>query len=514
MLDRLTVMQSATTSMRAPQSYANDWGNDIKVEIPETGISFSEAYRYLTSWLGDETHLGGEVVRTGSGITLTVRLSNADSATFTGPEANLNALIDLAAEHVYGHTQPFRYAFYLLLRGNLAEALARFKTLALSGSEQERPWGYNGWGDVLHSMGDLRAAEAAYEQAGALQRDNAIALVALADYNDRYRLDRPEQSLRYAKELQRAVAHGSQKLFTAYALKKGLPPYSDLDQALSTGDFSRAVQATIQTQATQFSQPNSLVILGQTLDHDLGAARAPHASVVPNPSYGHAQTELQYIEAAMLIDNETQNWAAVTSHSDDLSSLVRKYPPIRLWSLIQTGPLLAYAQARLGNFAAADAEIAKTPTNCDNCLRTRARIADLEGQHGRADYWYARAVKAAPDIPFAYADWGQALLARGQPDAAIAKLKVANEKGPHFADALEIWGEALMAKNRSDLALTKFAEANKYAPKWGRLHLKWGEALFYAGRKNEAKVQFAAAMRLELPAADKAELERMRSAHG
>ena len=114
----------------------------------------------------------------------------------------------------------------------------------------------------------------------------------------------------------------------------------------------------------------------------------------------------------------------------------------------------------------------------------------------------------APSIPFAYADWGQALLARGEPDAAIEKFKTANQKGPHFADPLEGWGEALMAKNHSDLARAKFEEAEKYAPNWGRLHLKWGEALAYAGQKDEAQKQFALAAGLDLSATDKAELAK------
>ena len=122
-------------------------------------------------------------------------------------------------------------------------------------------------------------------------------------------------------------------------------------------------------------------------------------------------------------------------------------------------------------------------TACDRA----GTIAAWQRQWGRADYWFARAVKAAPSIPFAYADWGQSLLARGKPDAAIAKFTLANQKGPHFADPLEGWGEALMAKNQSHLALAKFAEAEKYAPNWGRLHLKWGEALVYAGKKDEAQ---------------------------
>jgi tetratricopeptide (TPR) repeat protein len=118
-------------------------------------------------------------------------------------------------------------------------------------------------------------------------------------------------------------------------------------------------------------------------------------------------------------------------------------------------------------------------------------------------------VKLAPSIPYAYSEWGQMLLAKGDRDGAIAKFSVAHQKGPHFADPLELWGEALIAQNRSDLALAKFAEAARYAPNWGRLHLKWGEALVWLGDKPGAAKQFALAAYLDLSAADKAELSRV-----
>jgi len=160
----------------------------------------------------------------------------------------------------------------------------------------------------------------------------------------------------------------------------------------------------------------------------------------------------------------------------------------------------------MGNFVAAHAWIDRTPGDCNLCLRTRGKIDAAENNYGGAAFWFAAAVAKAPSIPFAYADWGQALLERGEPDGAIAKFTLANQKGPHFADPLEMWGEALMKQNRSDLALAKFTEAEKYAPNWGRLHLKWAEALGYAGRKDEAQKQYALAAGLDFSAADKAEL--------
>ncbi len=163
---------------------------------------------------------------------------------------------------------------------------------------------------------------------------------------------------------------------------------------------------------------------------------------------------------------------------------------------IQVAPLLAYAMARGGDPGRAQEVIGATPGDCYDCIRTRGLIATTAaGAEG-------------PSLPFAFQEWGRALLARGKPDEAIGKFKLASAKGPHFADPLEGWGEALMAKNQSHLALAKFKEAEKYAPNWGRLHLKWGEALVYAGKKDEAKAQFARAAALDLTPSEKSELAR------
>ena len=172
-------------------------------------------------------------------------------------------------------------------------------------------------------------------------------------------------------------------------------------------------------------------------------------------------------------------------------------------------PICASAKAKLGDDTGAQAQIAPTPADCYDCLRIRGQIAAEAKAWERADWWFARAVQEGPSPPFAYSDWGNALLMRGQPDAAIEKFKLANQKGPHFADPLEGWGEALMAKNQSHLAVAKFAEADKYAPNWGRLHLKWGEALAFAGKPADAKAQFARAGALDLTPSEKSELSKV-----
>ncbi len=64
LLDRLTALQDATDSARAASSFKNDWTSDIKVEIPQTGVSLGQLVTYLHGWLGREVHLSGELYGT------------------------------------------------------------------------------------------------------------------------------------------------------------------------------------------------------------------------------------------------------------------------------------------------------------------------------------------------------------------------------------------------------------------------------------------------------------------
>src|SRR5262249_46694760 len=62
MLDKLAALDKASASIRAANTYADSW-RGIKVDIPETGISVGELNDYMRDWLGQRTHVTGEVVR-------------------------------------------------------------------------------------------------------------------------------------------------------------------------------------------------------------------------------------------------------------------------------------------------------------------------------------------------------------------------------------------------------------------------------------------------------------------
>ena len=102
------------THVRAASSYANNWGNNLRVEIPETGISIGELARFLREWLGHETHVSGAVIRSATGVTITASAGSDAFPALTGAESDLDGLVQDMAEAIHLRTQPYRlcHLFY------------------------------------------------------------------------------------------------------------------------------------------------------------------------------------------------------------------------------------------------------------------------------------------------------------------------------------------------------------------------------------------------------------------
>jgi len=514
LLDHLSEMQAQTISLRPAKSYINDWGQaGIKLDIPETGVSLTELDDFLREKLGHDTHITGEIVRTASGVSLTARTGGEGAESVSGSEADLDGLVRQLSESVYRATQPFRYGMYLASHDRLAEAVSINRTVAETGSKLDRLWSsqilgqFSGEQDGIDSELDLE------QRAVAFAPNNIVAQVFIAAVHEDKSL--PEQDIHDVKIALSLLSNNGQEMYTgSAAVTEAISLQARIDRQL--GDFYDAAQgSTALIQSGNPSAPPTAAQLAamEARNHDLAAARATIIDVASYQiDYRHGYTMLYSIESRMQINSEAQDWAGVLTDADAIAPMVQKFSGMRSFLPTTVVPLTAYAEARLGKIADAEKHISATPADCYDCLLARARIAEVEGQHGRADYWFARAIDGQKSIPFAYTYWGEALLDRGDLDGAIAKFTIANQKCPKFADPLEGWGEALMAKNRSDLALAKFTEAEKYAPNWGRLHLKRGEALGFAGKKDEAQKQFAQAAGLDLSNDDKAELAKV--SHG
>jgi tetratricopeptide (TPR) repeat protein len=510
LLDDVSVI-SAEGVIAATATFANGGDQrDLKVEIPETGVSLSELYRFLEDRLGDDTRVTGEIVRTASGLTLTVRAGPLGAESVSGPETQLDALLQSLALAFFKRAQPLRYGNYLVTHGRRDEAVDFYRARAKSGAPRDRAQIYMGWANATADSEAFGAHQPLLEQAYALDPDNPLLMSGFAAIDTAR--GRSEQALQYQRK-------GSALLYGAgrWAIRDdNLAATRTRVQgyiSLYTGAYHDAATATANLiksgAAMPITSPSATLAAAQAGEHDLAAAR----KTLADPDLGNGiepgMASLTDMRTKLSIDRQREDWAGMLARESAIASLAAQYPGLRSYLPTVTAPLLAYAQARLGNLGAAEVQIAGTAPDCYPCLIARAQIADLQGQRARADWWFGRAAEAAPSIPFAYEAWGRALLGRGDAAGAIAKFKTAGDKGPHFADPLEGWGEALMAENRSDLAAAKFSQAAQYAPNWGRLHLKWGEAHFYAGKKAEAQKQFALAAALDLTPSEKSELARM-----
>jgi hypothetical protein len=166
LLDDLAEMQAATDlrSSRPKRSYANNWNDNLKVEIPETGMSLGEVQDLLVRWLGRQTRIDGEVYETPEGLVVTARSGAEPGKEHPGPAADLDGLVRQAAEDIYGATQPYRYAQYLIEQGRTQEGTDRLQRLSKSGAAKDRTWAIAG----MAQAGDPRAAIIAYRKAIAL----------------------------------------------------------------------------------------------------------------------------------------------------------------------------------------------------------------------------------------------------------------------------------------------------------------------------------------------------------
>ncbi len=513
LLDRLSEMGEQTVSSRAASTYANNWNGDIKVQIPQTGVSVGELRRYLVAWLGRQTTIGGELYRTPQGLTLAARTGTAAATAQAGAsESDLDRMIQAAAESVYATTQPYRYAVYLRRNGD-AESRRRAKEVLLgltrSGDDVERMWAYNGLFVELSDEGDLR---------GAIRAAGAALAIAptffLARSNRAWILEslgHDEAALHDWSDADRDTRSDGPLYVGVYGLARS-GPGNAADAAAARADFQSALPHYRKAMEVAPDQYLLWTIDAQLGLHEVGGVRETLALIEQAPPEAEprvkAMKAAEFSIIAAAISFEREDW--VNAHRLASGIDPTHLPPgwKAAWSL-QAAPIAATALAKSGDVNSAQRLIATTPRDCYRCVWTRGAVAAIAGDARGSDRWFAEAVRQGPSLPFAHAEWGRARLARGDVDGAIAEFTKAHKKGPRWADPLKFWGDALARKGDHAAAIRKYSDAAERAPRWGALHLAWGQALAKMDRDDEAQARYRAAARMDLSASDRSLAQRL-----
>jgi tetratricopeptide (TPR) repeat protein len=522
--DELIRLEAETDSARPPASFRNDWSEGITVEVDAGGLSLTDAYRGLVRWLGKETYVNGGLSRTTAGLELVVRTSDGTAVTVRGgPADRPGDLMRTAAERVYDQTQPYRYAIYL---DDRAEALpdgpaqqtiydrsrAILTALLSSPSETERLWARNGLATAYDSSAQdsLALLQIALE----IDAEHPVLLYNLVRLRAQFSQD--EAALLDAQRLARSLSSRRNLAKISAERQVSFSLMNEARLADLQGDRLRALEIRTGA-ASQISnrvywrdnardQVDTLIAL-----HQPSVGLTLNASLtLEDPVYtyrpGLRPLYLPRADAAASLDQWPQAVAALEVFEVEVApTLPLRVSPVRqaiFW------PRLAYARARTGDLAGAQALIASTPLDCYPCVRERARIAELAGDRAAADRWSAEARRQGPSLPFAFAERGQMLMARGDPAGAIAFYEQAIERGPRWADPQKYWGDALMAQGDEAGAIRKYRAAADRAPRWGALHLAWGRALEAQGRRDQAREKYTEAAGMDLSAADRAEVVR------
>lgn len=254
-LDQLAYMQAESESIRASQSYSNDWGEEIKFEIPQTGVSIGELQRFLRGWLGQQVRISGAVLRGStepSGaiprdggpastravdkVTIIARSGASPGTPQEGSIQDLQALARRAAEGIYRDTQPYRYAVYLNDRGRRAEAAAVYEQLAKNAKAVEAAWGYRGLALLAQHDLDARKMEVQAQRALSLAPRLTAAVWTLSQAQDLQ--GHWEAAVDTARRTHRLTARRNRQLTPMGQARLAIQ--SELTVARMTGDFAKA----------------------------------------------------------------------------------------------------------------------------------------------------------------------------------------------------------------------------------------------------------------------------------
>ena len=457
-LDGLQRLSDATRSRTKGLSATNAWSSDVKIEVPETGVSIGEIDRLLRQRLGHDVHIGGDLIQTETGgLALTVRGDAIPAQTFEGSAGDLAKLTGQAAEYLYGRSQPIQFATYLVNRNRNADALAFLPgAVARASDDLSRATLVKWWGAAYSGLNQPGPATAKFRLAMALNPGNWNAWGDLV-------ASLPSEEARWRE---------SQKFMAAVkAAPKAKRPELRLmaNAAQTLWDLPQIVSAENEDATHNGGAGASSVILGPALAdtygvmHDQTSAARYMAQSDPDDSTTKAERDLLLGYAAL----DQGDFAAAEPPLEAFwkawladSNLEYVYPDNPCLAGLAFGMTGRMAQAQM---------VFKRIGVWSRCYAAQGEILEHAGDLAGANRIWAQGLSLEPDPAHVYLARGVSETRRGDVAHAAVDLAAANHSAPHWADPLKAWGDLLAREGRWREALAKYDQSLKYAPAWPQL---------------------------------------------
>jgi tetratricopeptide (TPR) repeat protein len=460
LLDELNRLQQATRTSAVKREFSTAWASEVKLAVPETGISIGEISRVLKARFGHDVHIDGDLIETAPGtLALTIRGDGVAPRTFTGASGELSKLTIAAAEYVYSRAEPVPWAYYLQNNERNEEAIEFCRATFASADKAYRPYLLNVWANgVLATGGSAAESLALYRAALKLKPDYWAAHTNIV--NAFWIMGNEEGAWRAGEDLYKAAGG-----------RPGRAPelmYANLDN-LTWNLLANLNAITADTDATAGAGSTSTsteisIADAQARLHNPQAAELALQTTTPVANDPTIEAMTHFVRGGLALDAGNSQRAVTEMEAFGQAyrdpAISSNYPGLNCW--------IAPAEEAAGHPERADAALKAAGTYVD-CYRFRGDILDHRGDWPGAQKAYAAAVGLAPDLPAGYFSWGVALSRHGDLAAAEAKLKGANQRGPHWADPLKAWGDVLAKQAHWREAVAKYNEALKYAPDWAAL---------------------------------------------
>lgn len=464
--DKLTALQTRTRTSGRKLAVANGWPQAIRIEIPNTGISIDQLQINLRRIFVEDINLNGELLEGGGVRSLTIRGNGIAARSFSDPDADLDQLMQWAAEHVMASLQPAEFAAYLIQSGRSAEAV-RFSAEVFPGTQSgDQASLLNQWGNaLLNSGGSSDEALALYQRATYLApfywapRSNVVeALIARGEEQRAHEMGQKLRDMIEAKEGPKPTS----SLGPWYQLTWNLSAH--LQAALGDASAYQGVGSKNQLRAP-------LLAILYTQLHDSVSARfqlrIAEAAARNNAGDSTITARLHLVRGLLALEENDPSSAVrmlrlfANEYRDNDNRTVRAIMPTQIcW--------LAHAEQKAGEFPQAEQTLASAGRYVD-CMRFRADLLAERGSWPKAEQAYAAAVNLAPDSPAAYYSWALALKRRGRQAESIRLLELAVKRGPCWADPRKLWGDILVAQGLSREGMRHYDQALQLAPAWREL---------------------------------------------